>query len=52
MNSPASVPSDGDQPFVDEPAEHMPGFPVPGLQFAQPDRGAGRRGVIRDVDEP
>ena len=37
---------------ADEPAEHMPGFIAPGLQFAEPDRGAGRRRVVRDVHEP
>jgi len=42
----------GDQPLGDEPVEHGLRFATPGPQFAEADRGAGRRGIVRDVDEP
>jgi hypothetical protein len=31
------------EPLVDEPGEHLLRFAAPGPQFAEPDRGAGRR---------
>ncbi len=42
----------GDQPLGDEPGEHVLRFAAPGPRLAEPDRGAGRRGIIGDLDEP
>ena len=52
MGDPRGVRVHGDETLADEPAEHVLRITAPGPQFADPDRGAGRRRVVGDVHEP